>query len=181
MRVICFGDSNTFGYDPRSYTGGRYDAASRWVDLLASETGWEIRNNSMNGREIPRREMVFSQSADLLIIMLGTNDLLQGNSVDVVTARMERFLNSLKTERKRVLLLAPPPMTYGEWVRDQSLIAASAALGESYRSLSETLGIHFADTGEWRIPLTFDGVHFSETGHRIFAKKLLSVIQSTIN
>ena len=39
MKVICFGDSNTYGYDPRGYFGGRYDADSRWVDILATETG----------------------------------------------------------------------------------------------------------------------------------------------
>ena len=31
MNVICFGDSNTYGYDPRSYFGGRYDADNRWA------------------------------------------------------------------------------------------------------------------------------------------------------
>ena len=39
MNVICFGNSNTYGYDPRSYLGGRYDVDSRWVDILAVETG----------------------------------------------------------------------------------------------------------------------------------------------
>lgn len=29
MNVVCFGDSNTYGYDPRSYLGGRYVADSR--------------------------------------------------------------------------------------------------------------------------------------------------------
>ncbi len=41
--VLCFGDSNTYGYDPRSYFGGRYDADSRWVDILAAKTGWYAR------------------------------------------------------------------------------------------------------------------------------------------
>ena len=36
MNVICFGDSNTYGYDPRGYFGGRYDADCRWVDILAT-------------------------------------------------------------------------------------------------------------------------------------------------
>ena len=40
MNVICFGDSNTYGYDPRGYFGGRYEAGNRWVDILAGETGW---------------------------------------------------------------------------------------------------------------------------------------------
>ena len=34
MRVCCFGDSNTYGYDPRSFLGGRYAAENRWVDIL---------------------------------------------------------------------------------------------------------------------------------------------------
>ena len=57
MNIICFGDSNTYGYDPRSWLGGRYDAGSRWVDILASETGWTIRNMGVNGREIPPQKL----------------------------------------------------------------------------------------------------------------------------
>ncbi len=33
MNIICFGDSNTYGYDPRGYFGGRYEADNRWVDI----------------------------------------------------------------------------------------------------------------------------------------------------
>ena len=44
MDIICFGDSNTYGYDPRGYFGGRYDADCRWVDILAVENGWTIFN-----------------------------------------------------------------------------------------------------------------------------------------
>ena len=40
MKVICFGDSNTYGYDPRSFLGGRYEADCRWADILAAKTGW---------------------------------------------------------------------------------------------------------------------------------------------
>ena len=32
MNIICFGDSNTYGYDPRGYFGGRYGADCRWVE-----------------------------------------------------------------------------------------------------------------------------------------------------
>ena len=37
MKMLCFGDSNTYGYDPRSYFGGQYPAQHRWVDLLAQK------------------------------------------------------------------------------------------------------------------------------------------------
>lgn len=169
MKVICFGDSNTFGYDPRSCIGERYPAESRWVDLLATETGCEVRNNGMNGREIPRRETVFQKSTDLLIIMLGTNDLLQGKQVDEVTARMERFLNFLNMDPTRILLIAPPPMQRGEWVQEQSLIDASAKLADKYSELAARMGIHFADAGEWGVSIAFDGVHFTEQGNKAFA------------
>ena len=181
MNVICFGDSNTFGYDPRSYLGGRYDADSRWVDLFARKTGWEVRNNSMNGREIPLRETFFSKSTDLLIIMLGTNDLLKGNSVAEVTARMERFLTTLSIDRNKILLIAPPPMTFGEWVQEQPLIEASATLAECYRTLSEKIGVRFADSGAWGIPMAFDGVHFTEDGHKVFARELYYYVNHIVH
>ena len=80
MNVICFGDSNTYGYDPRAYFGGRYDTDCRWVDILAAETGWTVCNMGQNGREIPSSAPSFLADTDLLIVMLGTNDLLQGRS-----------------------------------------------------------------------------------------------------
>ena len=76
MNVICFGNSNTYGYDPRSYLGGRYDADSRWVDILAAKTGWTVRNMGENGREIPTLAPDFPADTDLLIVMIGTNDLI---------------------------------------------------------------------------------------------------------
>ena len=91
MNVICFGDSNTYGYDPRSYLGGRYAADSRWVDILAEETGWTVRNLGENGREIPTSVPDFPADTDLLIIMLGTNDLLQGRSPEQAVKRLDRF------------------------------------------------------------------------------------------
>ena len=172
MRVICFGDSNTYGYDPRSYFGGRYPAETRWVDLLAAKTGWSIVNEGMNGREIPRGSIAIPQNADLLIVMLGSTDLLQGASVETVSSRMEAFLNGLDLAPDRILLLAPPPMQRGEWVPHQSLIDASLQLAQSYRALSAQLGISFADAGAWDVSLTFDGVHFSGDGHQAFAEGL---------
>ena len=91
MNVICFGDSNTYGYDPRGYFGGRYDADCRWVDILASETGWTISNMGQNGREIPSAAPTLPADTDLLIVMLGTNDLLQGCSPEQAAERLGLF------------------------------------------------------------------------------------------
>ena len=177
MTLLCYGDSNTFGYDPRSYFGSRYDPAFRWVDILAAKTGWQVHNNSMNGREIPGREVPIPKSTDLLILMLGTNDLLQGASPQEAAGRMEHFLDSLAIDRAKILLIAPPPMKRGEWVPDDSLIRSSAELALEYASLAAKLGIHFANAGEWDVEIAFDGVHFTEAGHISFAAGLLEYMK----
>lgn len=177
MNVICFGDSNTYGYDPRSWLGGRYDAGSRWVDILAVETGWTVQNMGVNGREIPRTAPGFPPDTDLLIVMLGSNDLLQGRSPEEAAGKLERFLSGLSLPRDQILLIAPPPMQPGEWVPNRQLIDGSRTFARCCRSLAEQLGVRFADAGDWDIPMAYDGVHFTEQGHRAFAAGLLEVLK----
>ena len=174
MKIICFGDSNTYGYDPRGYFGGRYDAP--WPAILAARTGWNVVNDGMNGREIPQTPILFPMDTDLLIIMLGTNDLLQFRTPQAACEKMEHFLELLTLDRDKILLIAPPPMKFGEWVQNQELIDDSVMLGKHYKALAEHLGIRFADAGEWNIPLAYDGVHLSEEGHRAFAKGLIEYL-----
>ena len=88
MKVICFGDSNTFGYDPRSWLGGQYGEEGRWVDILAEKTGWMVCNMGQNGREIPICAPLFPADTDLLILLLGTNDLLVGRSPEQAADRL---------------------------------------------------------------------------------------------
>lgn len=172
MKVLCFGDSNTYGYDPRSWLGGRYAADSRWVDLLAQKTGWSIANLGENGRCIPQRPVTLPADTDLLMVMLGTNDLLQGCTPEQAAERMARFLQGLPLAAEKILLIAPPPMVPGEWVPDQKLIDASRRLGQCYRTLAGRLGIRFADAGNWNVALAYDGVHFTRQGHQAFAQRL---------
>ena len=177
MNIICFGDSNTYGYDPRGYFGGRYDADSRWVDILAVETGWTVYNMGQNGREIPSSAPFFLADTDLLIVMLGTNDLLQGRSPEQAAERLERFLTDISLDQSRILLIAPPPVTLGEWVPSPQLIDDSRAFVRLCQVLAERLGVRFADAGKWDIPLTYDGVHFTEQGHKNFAAGLLEELR----
>lgn len=177
MKVICFGDSNSYGYDPRGYFGGRYDADSRWVDILAAETDWTVYNMGQNGREIPSSAPQFPADTDLLIVMLGTNDLLQGKSPEEATQKLERFLSGIRLEKSKILLIAPPPMTLGEWVPSQQLIEDSHTFARLCQALAERLGIRFADAGRWDISLAYDGVHFTEQGDKAFAAGLLEELK----
>lgn len=177
MNIICFGDSNTYGYDPRGYFGGRYDGDSRWVDILAEKTGWTVCNMGQNGREIPSMAPNFPADTDLLIVMLGTNDLLQGRSPEQATESLNRFLSGISLDRSKILLIAPPPVQLGAWVPGQQLIDDSNTFAQLCQTLAEQLGIRFADAGKWDIPLAYDGVHFTEQGHRAFAAGLLEVFK----
>lgn len=187
MRVLCLGDSNTYGFDPRAYFGGRYPEKDRWVNILAQKTGWEVQNAGENGLEIPHRAYdlcVYRQFVssclplDRVVVMLGYNDLLQGAEVPEVLARMERFLTELPVAREKILLVAPPPMRLGPWVTEERTLAASRELNRRYRPLAQRMGTAFADAGQWNIELTYDNVHFSEAGHRAFAEGICPVLLS---
>ena len=190
--IFCFGDSNTYGYDPRSYLGDRYPREVRWTGLLAEHPGWRVENLGQNGRSIPCRPGELAQlrnqledfgPLDVLTVMLGSNDLLQphGFTAGDTAARMEVFLRQLLPAfswgKSRLLLVCPPPMRPGTWVQEERLLAESAALGDAYGALARRLGIAFADTRGWGIPLLFDGVHFSPEGHRRFAREIARVLE----
>lgn len=169
MRIVCLGDSNTWGYDPRGYWGGRYDAP--WPGILAELTGWEVVGLGENGRQIPGAPVELP-AADRMLVMLGTNDLLQGASAEAVGERMEAFLTGGDFDCSHVVLICPPPMRRGAWVPSEALVAASHRLGDVCQALADRLGIPFVDSRSWQIPMSFDGVHFTQEGHRIFAERL---------
>lgn len=179
MRILCFGDSNTYGFDPRSCFGDRYPAEDRWVDIIAKKTQWELINAGANGAEIPRdpyalRLLSEYAPVDIFLVMLGTNDLLQGASAAGAADKMETFLRQLLPTCKSILLVAPPPMKRGAWVPDDELVLESIRLGEAYKALAGKLHISFIDTRGWDPELAFDGVHLTENGHHLFAAELLS-------
>ena len=176
--ILCLGDSNTYGYDPRSYIPGRYPESVRWTSLIESRER-RVINCGQNGLSVPPHpalyeKMILRQNPDLLLVMLGTNDLLNGRTADETAERMKRFITSPGLSGlSRILLIAPPPLQPGSWVEGPEVIAESVRLAGLYRALAADVGAQFADAGAWNIDLLFDGVHFSPEGHRAFAEGLL--------
>ncbi|MBR5229428.1 MAG: lipase [Firmicutes bacterium] len=182
-KIVCFGDSNTYGYDPVTM---RYGAADRWVDLLAGMQAREVINMGQNGRTIPdgsfaERLSGVMESGDRLLIMLGSNDLLlEGKPAAVAAARMEDFLLALQATfayeapkakaGPEIILISPPPMKRGFWVTDDNTVEESYKVAGLYKALADKMNIGFADAGTWGVELTCDGVHFTETGHHKFAE-----------
>ena len=186
--VLCYGDSNTYGYDPRSFFGDRYAKDIRWTGILDGMSDWSVTCCGQNGREIPTqprqweqaRELLRQADADVFTVMLGSNDLLcrPGFTAEHVAARMEAFLTSLS--HPRTLLISPPAMVPGSWVTEDRLLTESARLAGCYEALAKKLGCAFADAGSWGISLTFDGVHFSEEGHRTFARCIAETLDALL-
>ena len=187
--IVCFGDSNVYGYDPRSYLGGRYPKEVRWTGLLES-AGWVVKNEGFNGQEIPSSaweqehwcQRLRMAAPDQVLVMLGGNDLLVHPhfTAEDVAHRMEEMLSKLlsvwEQDRAGVLLVSPPPMVPGSWITEKRLIRESGRFAGQYRRVADTLGIRFADAGAWDVALAYDGVHFLPEGHRAFARGLIRVL-----
>ena len=182
-RILCYGDSNTWGYNPASLSGEPYKKP--WPDLL---DGYETINCGMNGREIPDTMMkdtvrMFQsyEPVDLLIVVLGTNDLLMHADfkAEDVTKKMSAFLTYVRNQMPelKILLVAPPLMQKGEWVQEERLIKESQRLQNLYRNLADKIKVYYANAGRWNIPLMYDGVHMTEQGHHEFAEHLQSIVQ----
>ena len=189
-KIICYGDSNTFGHDPRSYIGDRFPPDVRWTGIL-NQAGWEAVNCGLNGRKIPAAEAEILAAAeqigshlpaDIVAVMLGTNDLLWDPSLAAEDAAeaMGRFLQRLlpAVGGAKLLLIAPPAMQRGRWAESEYSIAQSARLGALYAALAAEFGVLFADAAQWHPEISFDGVHLTENGHRTFAQQLLAVLHT---
>ena len=177
-RIICFGDSNTYGFDPRDPFGDRYPPSERWPDILAGRTGWDVVNLGLNGRTIPlsKRETDLALSmlrkrmpADLVIIMLGSNDAFQmyEPSAEKIAARMDAFLYELTNALPGlpVFLISPPPVE----IQLENIQDLFRELIPAYRNLAAKYNTLFAAAPLWDLPIAADGVHFTPEAHNEFA------------
>ena len=179
--LFCFGDSNTYGYDPRNPLGDRY--AQPWPELLGEQLSRPVRNAGRNGQCIPvspweQQALLRSlEAADpgLLILLLGTNDILQGHSPEAVGQRIRDLLSLLRQQLPQlpILLLSPPPVRLPEL----RLCNAMAEAAQLFRSAAEQEKLPFLDLQGLPLPLAWDGIHLTEEGHRLLAAVLAAFLQ----
>ena len=156
MRILCFGDSNTYGYDPRGYLADRYDEQSRWPELVAARTGWEVVNSGLCGREIPRTNQWLPSLSeyDCVLLMLGTNDLLQGATAKEAAETAETNAETAEANAKLAQTAAENAKTGAETAQGKAnTSAANAATSEANAKASETNAAASAaavEQGGWR-------------------------------
>lgn len=196
-KITFYGDSNTFGFDPRGFFGGRYPHESLWTTLVSKELGesFETENEGLCGRQLPDNLSEYSYISvlldklskdDLFVIMLGINDLLHTLTPDAAKPirRMDGLLEWLisKEDRPRILVIAPPYVDEQNATDDflKILRKESLRMNEGFRESSDRYGVDFCDASGWGVEFAFDKIHFSEEGNASFAKGLLPVLNSIL-
>ena len=195
--ILCFGDSNTHGADP---TGGpRYDLHTRWPGVLRDTLGAgyhvieegcggrttvhedpieSLRSGSKNGAAYLPACLNSHKPLDLVIILLGTNDLkprFAVNASDIARgagALVDLTLQSATGPdgaRPQVLLIAPPPTTALDGLAFESMFAGahakSLALSRWYAAEASARGVAFLDAGTVIQSSPADGIHWDRAAH----------------
>ena len=189
VTLLCFGDSNTWGFNPATWE--RYPLNIRWPGVLQKELGERYRvieegqngRTAVEGKRIRGADRVITVSAlanhspfALVILMLGTNDLLMRSSVspDDVGKGIDVLLNIIHNSdagpggsAPAVLLLAPPPIGShaGETDALESAVTQSLLFAERYASIAADFGCAFLNTGEIVRSSEIDGSHLDASEH----------------
>lgn len=196
MKIICFGDSNTFGYIPLK--GSRYK--NRWPKVLQSMLkDDEIIEDGMNGRTFFSTDIDFpingfnylisnlnkNKEFDYFILMLGTNDLKNhyGNSAKDILNSLIRFLdtiynhiNTYKIEAKVIVCGIPKVddqiVTFDNY---ENTSIKRDTFNELEKEYLKKKGITFIDNTDLEIGR--DGVHLLEKSHHKLAEKIAKEIR----
>jgi len=205
--ILCFGDSNTWGYSP--IDGTRYPLDIRWTGVLQKSLGADCRiiEEGLNGRttfineyERPLRSgsdvlqiiLESHRPLDFVIIMLGTNDLKVEFNLSVeeiaqgAKTLCEMVLNSeyLADNIPQILLVSPTHIG-STVIPDQEEFFNKARdqslqFAEYYEKAATELGVHFLDAANIVNVSEVDGVHWDADQHVKFGKELSNLIPEVI-
>lgn len=190
--ILCYGDSNTFGTMPmhRLSDDGRFDHAARWPSVMAKSlaVAAEVIAEGLPGRTTVHDDPVEGahrngltvlpaileshRPLDLVILMLGTNDLKHRFSLtpwDIAASigRLAGVVRSSATgpggSAPQCLVICPPPiMEVGDLAQMfQGGAAKSVGLGAACAEMCARNGLRMLDGGQIVQASPIDGIHFS--------------------
>ena len=195
--ILCYGDSNTWGYIPGS--GERYAPHIRWPGVLqqALGSGYKIIEEGLNGRttvwDDPLSEyrngkdylvpcLETHAPLDLVILMLGSNDIKMrfsvpqlniADGVGILVGSIHSSDTGVQGEPPQVLLIAPPPITPvpGSDIEEEFVggVEKSLKFAEHYRRVADEYNCSFLDSSQVISPSIIDGLNFEADAHEALA------------
>jgi len=199
-KIICYGDSNTFGYNPTD--GTRYGKNTRWTALLQNNLGKEymvINEGACDRTGFVSNPKGFLYSAQqhfpemisradnvyLLILAIGTNDLqFQYNITTVdVEKGLDKLIKRAKDKINHIIII--PPIILSEKVLegffnfqfDVTSVLNSKDIGKTFEHIANKYGCFFFDINKYTYPSDTDGLHYDENAHKLIADKLSDFIK----
>ncbi|MFC7398468.1 SGNH/GDSL hydrolase family protein [Chelatococcus sp. GCM10030263] len=207
--ILAFGDSLTWGTDPRG--GGRHAFADRWPSVLEAALGGRARviaeglggrttcfddfaaAADRNGARVLPTLLGSHAPLDLVIIMLGANDLkphICGTAFGTA-AGMGRLVEIVETypyghgyAAPQVLVVSPPH--FCETMADDGRPAAGRSIAESkalaghYREVAEHHGCAFFDAAAVAVASPIDGVHLDAANTRAIGEGLAPIVDALL-
>lgn len=205
--VLCYGDSNTFGSTP-GQPGIRYGFNDRWPGVLQGELSGEwlviaeglsgrttcrddpIEGAHLNGRTYLRPCLESHRPIDLVVIMLGTNDLkarFQSSAHDIALG-MAALVGDIRevafrtsTKVPDIILVSPPPILEDLRAWDKVFdggFEKSQHLAKEYACVAKAQGVGFLDAGDHASCSPIDGFHIDNIGAKSLGERIGSLICS---
>lgn len=201
--ILCFGDSNTWGYSPD--LPRRYTMQERWTMLLQEQLGpdYRIIEEGQNSRTTVLEDpyepgkngldyllpCLESHHPDLVIIALGTNDLksryhVSASDISKGAARLvqvvQNFHHGFMTQPPKVLLVSPPHVYESDPLKEgfEGAEAKSKLLGKYFARRADELGCHLLDASQYITPCEREGIHWPLDMHEKFARVLKQQIEA---
>lgn len=199
-KIICFGDSNTYGYNPKN--GERFEQNFRWSGILKEKLkeNYEIIEEGQNNRTgfadnpsgyIYSARRCFSKILDKnkdakwVILAIGTNDLQPQYNIGF--GAIEKGLEDLilLTKEKHMGTILIPPVVLGEEILtgnfrilfDESSIQKSKKVMRIYKKIANLYNLKYLDFNDFVHPSKIDGLHYDINEHKIIAEKLAEFIE----
>lgn len=203
--VLCYGDSNTFGSIP-GQPGTRYGPSDRWPGVLRSKLAdeWHVIDEGLSGRTTSRDDPIEGahlngrtyfrpcleshRPLDLIIIMLGTNDLkarFQSSAHDIALG-MGALVGDIREVAFRtstpvpdIILVSPPPVLpdLKAWSKVfEGAFEKSQNLAQEYAQVAKARDVRFLDAGEHATCSSVDGFHLDASGAQSLGKAIAELI-----
>ena len=199
MKILCYGDSNTWGYVPningysKNATMHQYNEKDCWwYDLkkknellingvcgrcIAHENRW-LKNR--NATETIDNELCQYENLDLIIVQLGTNDCKSeyNDSALQISKNLEILLNKInRITNAQIMLISPAIINENNKITQKYYIGAqkkSAELDKYYEQIAHNNGYIFISGID--LEVGEDGEHLTLAGHQQLKNKIHSKI-----